>query len=41
VTRTPRGAKAVTRAKAIILAALKDPHKAMEQPAMKSAAKKS
>jgi CRISPR system Cascade subunit CasA len=41
VTRTPRGAKAVTRAKAIILAALKDPHKAMEQPATQSAAKKS
>jgi CRISPR system Cascade subunit CasA len=41
VTRTPRGAKAVTRAKAIILAALKDPHKAMEQPVTKSAAKKS
>ncbi|WND39992.1 type I-E CRISPR-associated protein Cse1/CasA [Streptomyces sp. BB1-1-1] len=40
VTRTPRGAKAVTRAKAIILAALKDPLKAMEQPATKRAAKK-
>ncbi|GAA4675956.1 type I-E CRISPR-associated protein Cse1/CasA [Streptomyces chumphonensis] len=31
VTRTPRGAKAVTRARAIILAARKDPLKAMEQ----------
>ncbi|MFE0928982.1 type I-E CRISPR-associated protein Cse1/CasA [Streptomyces mutabilis] len=41
VTRTPRGAKAVTRAKAIILAALKDPHKAMGQPVTRSAAKKS
>ncbi|MEU1495757.1 type I-E CRISPR-associated protein Cse1/CasA [Streptomyces sp. NPDC005776] len=29
-THTPRGARAVTRAKAIILAALKDPHKAMK-----------
>lgn len=31
VTRTPRGAKAVTRAKAIILVALKDPYKAIQQ----------
>ncbi|MCD9904242.1 type I-E CRISPR-associated protein Cse1/CasA [Streptomyces sp. MT29] len=41
VTRTPRGAKAVTSAKAIILAALKDPLKAMEQPKTTRAAKKS
>jgi CRISPR system Cascade subunit CasA len=41
VTRTPRGAKAVTGAKAIILAALKDPQKAMEQPKTRRAAKKS
>lgn len=41
VTRTPRGAKAVARAKAILLAALKDPHKAMEQPQTRRAAKKS
>ncbi|MGW0916775.1 type I-E CRISPR-associated protein Cse1/CasA [Streptomyces sp. NPDC002784] len=41
VTRTSRGAKAVTRAKAIILAALKDPHKAMEQLKTKRAASKS
>ncbi len=40
VTRTPRGAKAVTTAKAIILAAMKNPHKAMEQPTTKRAAKK-
>ncbi|WP_369383177.1 type I-E CRISPR-associated protein Cse1/CasA [Streptomyces sp. cg36] len=40
VTRTARGAKAVARAKAIILAALKDPHKAMEQPQTTRAAKK-
>ncbi|MEU8597286.1 type I-E CRISPR-associated protein Cse1/CasA [Streptomyces globisporus] len=40
VTRTPRGAKAVTSAKAIILAALKDPLKAMEQPKTTRAAKK-
>ncbi len=31
VTRTPRGAKAVTSAKAIILGALKDPYKAMKR----------
>jgi CRISPR system Cascade subunit CasA len=41
VTRSPRGAKAVTRAKAIILAALKDPHKAVEQSKKKRTAKKS
>ncbi|MFJ2026904.1 type I-E CRISPR-associated protein Cse1/CasA [Streptomyces sp. NPDC087897] len=35
VTRTSRGAKAVTRAKAIILAVLKDPYKAMKQPKTK------
>ncbi|MEV5606407.1 type I-E CRISPR-associated protein Cse1/CasA [Streptomyces sp. NPDC052299] len=40
VTRTPRGAKAVSSAKAIILAALKDPLKAMEQPKTNRAAKK-
>ncbi|WP_257136966.1 type I-E CRISPR-associated protein Cse1/CasA [Streptomyces sp. gb14] len=40
VTRTPRGAKAVTSAKAIILAALKDPLKAMEQSKTTRAAKK-
>ncbi|MFD6532768.1 type I-E CRISPR-associated protein Cse1/CasA [Streptomyces sp. NPDC060184] len=39
VTRTPRGVKAVTRAKAIILAALKDPHKAMAQPTNRAAKK--
>lgn len=41
VTRSPRGAKAVTRAKAIILAALKDAHKAVEQSKKKRTAKKS
>jgi CRISPR system Cascade subunit CasA len=41
VTRTPRGAKAVTRAKAAILVALKDPHKAMQQPKTKKPPKKS
>jgi CRISPR system Cascade subunit CasA len=41
VTRTPRGAKAVTRAKAKILAALKDPHKAMQQPKTKTPPTKS
>ncbi|MFJ2554068.1 MULTISPECIES: type I-E CRISPR-associated protein Cse1/CasA [unclassified Streptomyces] len=39
VTRTARGAKAVATAKAIILAALNDPHKAMEQPKTKRTAK--
>ncbi|MFE6160025.1 type I-E CRISPR-associated protein Cse1/CasA [Streptomyces sp. NPDC056486] len=41
VTRTPRGAKAATGAKAIILAALKDPHKAMAQAKTKRAATQS
>ncbi|MFJ9624919.1 type I-E CRISPR-associated protein Cse1/CasA [Streptomyces sp. NPDC101181] len=41
VTRTPRGAKAVTSAKAIILGALKDPLKAMQQSKTTRAAKAS
>ncbi|MFB6626280.1 type I-E CRISPR-associated protein Cse1/CasA [Streptomyces sp. NPDC056374] len=41
VTRTARGAKAVAGARAIILAAVKDPLKAMERVKKKKAAKKS
>ncbi|MFC9018536.1 type I-E CRISPR-associated protein Cse1/CasA, partial [Streptomyces albidoflavus] len=41
VLRTPRGVKAVTGAKAIILAALRDPRKAMRQAKTRRTPKKS